>query len=62
LCNETNEEFEDIKGAIRNCIAKKNREHNGQNKKYKRTNNDRQNIQIKLNNVLISSGKNPLFD
>jgi hypothetical protein len=30
------------------CIAKKNREHNGQKKKYKRTNNDLQNIHIKL--------------
>ena len=37
------EEFEDTKGAIRNHISK-NRQHNGQKKKYKRTNNDRQNI------------------
>jgi hypothetical protein len=42
------EEFEDIKGAIRNRISKKNRQHNGQKEKYKRTNNDRQNIHIKL--------------
>jgi len=41
------EEFEDTKGAIRNRISK-NRQHNGQKKKYKRTNNDRQNIHIKL--------------
>jgi hypothetical protein len=27
----------------------KNRQHNGQKKKYKRTNNDLQNIHIKLN-------------
>ena len=27
---------------------KKNRQHNGQKKKYKRTNNDQQNIHIKL--------------
>ena len=30
-------------------ISKKNRQHNGQKKKYKRTNNDLQNIHIKLN-------------
>jgi Holliday junction resolvase RusA-like endonuclease len=41
------EEFEDIKGAIRIRISK-NRQHNGQKKKYKRTNNDLQNIPIKL--------------
>jgi hypothetical protein len=40
------EEFEDTKGAIRIRISKKNRQHNGQ--KYKRTNNDLQNINIKL--------------
>ena len=38
------EEFEDTKGAIRICISKKNRQHNGQKKKYKRTNNDLQSI------------------
>ena len=42
------EEFEDTKGAIRNRISKKNRQHNGQKKKYKSTNNDQQNIHIKL--------------
>jgi hypothetical protein len=42
------EEFEDTKGAIRIRILKKNRQHNGQKKKYKRTNNDLQNIHIKL--------------
>jgi len=36
------EEFEDTKGAIRIRISKKNRPHNGQKKKYKRTNNDLQ--------------------
>jgi hypothetical protein len=41
-------EFEDIKGVIRIRISKKNRQHNGQNKKYKRINNDQQNIHIKL--------------
>ena len=56
------EEFEDSKGAIRICIAKKNRQHNNQKyksakvqkyksakvQKCKRTNNDRQNPHIKL--------------
>ena len=42
------EELEDIKGVIRIRILKKNRQHNGQKKKYKRTNNDLQNILIKL--------------
>jgi hypothetical protein len=42
------EEFEDTKGAIRICISKKSRQRNGQKKKYKRTNNDLQNIHTKL--------------
>ena len=42
------EEFEDTKRVIRICISKKNRQHNGQKKKYKRINNDLQNILIKL--------------
>ena len=42
------EEFEDTKGAIRICISKKSRQHNGQKKKYKSRNNDLQNIHIKL--------------
>ena len=42
------EEFEVIKGVIKIRILKKNRHHNGQKKKYKRTNNDLQNIHIKL--------------
>ena len=29
------EEFEDTKGVIRICISKKDRQHNGQKKKYK---------------------------
>jgi hypothetical protein len=37
------EEFEDTKGAIRIRISKKNRQHDGQKKKYKGTNNDLQN-------------------
>jgi hypothetical protein len=42
------EEFENTNGAIRIRISKKNRQHNGQKKKYKTTNNDLQNIHIKL--------------
>ena len=42
------EEFEDTKGVMRIRISKKNRQRNGKKKKYKRTNNDLQNIQIKL--------------
>jgi hypothetical protein len=41
------EEFEDIKGVIRIRISK-NRQHNGEQKKYKKTNNDLQNIHVKL--------------
>ena len=43
-----NEEFEDTEGVIRIRISKKNRKHNGQRKKYKKKNNDLQNIHIKL--------------
>jgi len=42
------EEFEDTKGVIRIRISKKNAQHNGEKKKDKRTNNDQQNIRIKL--------------
>jgi hypothetical protein len=42
------EEFEDTKGVIRIRISKKNRQLNGQKKKHKWTNNDLQNIHIKL--------------
>jgi hypothetical protein len=38
----------DTKGVIRIRILEKNRQHNGQKKKHKRTNNDLQNIHIKL--------------
>ena len=41
------EEFEHTKGVIRIRISK-NRQHNSQKKKYKRTNNDLLNIHIKL--------------
>ena len=42
------DEFEDTKGVIRISKSKKNIQHNGQNKKDKRTNNDLQNTYIKL--------------
>jgi len=42
-----NEKTEDTEGVIRIRISKKNRQHNGQKKMYKRTNNDLQNIHIK---------------
>ena len=42
------EEFEDTKGVIRIRISKKNRQRNGQKKKDKRTNNDLQNMHLKL--------------
>jgi hypothetical protein len=38
---------QDTKGVIRICMSK-NRQHNGQKKRYKRTHNDLQNIHIKL--------------
>ena len=41
---EMYEEIEDTKGLIRIRISKKNRQHNGQKKINKRTNNDLQNI------------------
>jgi len=49
ICTQlTEEEFEDTKGAMRIRISNKNIQHNGQKTKYKRTNNDLQNIHIKL--------------
>ena len=42
------EELEDTRGIIRIRISKKNRQHNDQKKNDKRTNNDLQNIHIKL--------------
>jgi hypothetical protein len=35
--NPTKKEFEDTKRVIRIHVSKKNRQHNGQKKKYKRT-------------------------
>jgi hypothetical protein len=42
------EEFEDTKGVIRIVKLMKDRQPSGQKKNYKRTNNDQQNIHIKL--------------
>ena len=42
------EELEDTKEVIRSRKSKKNRQHNGQKKKCKRTNNDLQSIHIEL--------------
>jgi hypothetical protein len=47
------EEFEYTKRVIRIRKSKKNRQHNGQKKKYKKTNKDLQNIQIKLKIALL---------
>ena len=41
------EEFEDPKWVIRISESKKDRQHNGQKKKDKRTNNDLQNMHIR---------------
>jgi hypothetical protein len=43
------EMFKDAKGEIRNRISKRERQHNGQKIKGKRTNNDLQNITQKTN-------------
>jgi hypothetical protein len=48
FCKPKWEEFEDTKGVIRIRKSKKDRQHNGQEKKDKGTNNDLQNIHIKL--------------
>ena len=46
--NQDQEEFEDTTGVIKIRISMRNRQHNGQKKKYKRTNNDQQSIKIKI--------------
>ena len=46
------EEFEDTKGAISIRISKKNRQHNGQKKKYKWTNNYKTKDRVTLTQVL----------
>jgi hypothetical protein len=48
------EELKDIKGVIRICKSKKDRQHNGQKKKNKRTNNDLLNIISVFLNVIVS--------
>jgi hypothetical protein len=45
---ENKEKFEDIKGIIRICKPKKDRQHNGQGKRDEMTKNDLQNVHIKL--------------
>ena len=45
---KSQEEFDDTKVITRICKSKNNRQHNGQKKKDKRTNNDLQNIHRKL--------------
>ena len=48
-CIDVNQEdLEDIKGVIRIRKSKIDRQHNGQKKKDKRTNNDLQNIYIEV--------------
>ena len=46
FCAHVQEEFEDTKGAIRIRKSQMNRQHNGQKKKYKRTNNDLQRVNL----------------
>ena len=46
--NYSNSLYEDESEDIRIRISKKNRQHKGQKKKYKRTNHDLQSIHIKL--------------
>ena len=46
--SKPSEEFEDTKGVIRIRKLMKDGQHNGQKKKDKRTNNDLQEIHIKL--------------
>jgi len=45
--NERKKSLKIPKGAVRIRISKKNRQHNGQKKEYKRTNNDQQNTHTK---------------
>jgi len=47
-CKKSLIEVKDTKEIITIHKSKKNRQHNSQKKKYKRTNNDLQNIHIKL--------------
>ena len=57
------EEFEDTKGVIRIRISKKNRQHNGQKKMYKRTNNHLQNMhktKDRVSRTPLKTGGEPL--
>ena len=56
-CLFSMQEFEDTKGVIRIRKSKKDRQHNGQKKKDKRTNNDLQNIAQKINDRATESHK-----
>ena len=56
-CLFSMQEFEDIKGVIRIRKSKKDRQHNCQKKKDKRTNNDLQNIAQKINDRATESHK-----
>ena len=49
------EEFEDTKGVIRK--SKKNRQHNGEKKKHKRTNNNLQNTTQKTKDLIFTMVK-----
>jgi hypothetical protein len=53
------EEFEDTKGIIRIRKSKKDRQHDGQKKKDKRTHNYLENIHITLKIELHESHKEP---
>jgi hypothetical protein len=44
----TKKSLKNTKGVIRICTSKQDRQHNGQKKRDKKTNNDLQNIHIKL--------------
>ena len=55
---EMYEEIGDTKGLIRIRISKKNRQHNGQKKINKRTNNDLQNIHKMKDRVTRTPGVN----
>ena len=59
---EEREAFEDTKGVIRIRISKKNKQHNGQKIKDKTTNNDLQNIHIKLKNTNPTKNRGELRD
>jgi hypothetical protein len=55
------EELEDTKGVIRGRISK-NKQHNNQQKMYKRTNSDLQNIDIKPIKIPINLMQAKIFD